>query len=138
MSTPSTILIIGAGQAGGCAAAALRQNGFGGTIALVGHETHRPYERPPLSKGVLGGDQAEESLFLHKPEFHSSLNLDWVGGVAVESIDAAARTARTSSGEELAFDRCLIATGGRARLLPDLPPDAPNVHYLRGIDDVRR
>jgi 3-phenylpropionate/trans-cinnamate dioxygenase ferredoxin reductase subunit len=138
MSTPAAILIIGAGQAGGCAAAALRQVGFEGRITLVGHEIHRPYERPPLSKGVLGGDQADDCVFLHKPEFHSSLDLDWVGGTVVADIDPVGRIAKTSEGAELAFDRCLIATGGRARAMPALPDDAPNVHYLRGLDDARR
>lgn len=138
MTLPESILIIGAGQAGGCAAAALRREGYEGRITLAGIEPHRPYERPPLSKAVLHDAGAEETLFLHKPDFHDSLKMDWRPGAEVRSLDVAARCARTASGETLAFDRCLLATGGRARLLPGLPPDAPNVHYLRGLDDARR
>jgi 3-phenylpropionate/trans-cinnamate dioxygenase ferredoxin reductase subunit len=135
---PDSILIIGAGQAGGCAAAALRREGYGGRITLAGAEPHRPYERPPLSKAVLHDAGAEASMFLHKPDFHDALEMQWLPGADVQSLDAAARLARTASGETLAFERCLIATGGRARLLPGLAPDAPNVHYLRSLDDARR
>ena len=138
MTMPDSILIIGAGQAGGCAAAALRREGYGGRITLAGVEPHRPYERPPLSKAVLHDAGAEASLFLHKPDFHDGLEMQWLPGADVQSLDAAARLAHTASGDMLAFDRCLIATGGRARPLPGLPPDAPNVHYLRGLDDARR
>jgi len=138
MSTPASILIIGAGQAGGCAAAALRAEGYEGRITLAGVEPHRPYERPPLSKAVLHDASAEETLFLHKPEFHDGLEMDWLPGADVQSLDVGARLARTATGDALDFDRCLIATGGRARLLPGVPPDAPNVHYLRGLDDARR
>ena len=59
MTLPESILIIGAGQAGGCAAAALRREGYGGRITLAGAELHRPYERPPLSKAVLHDASAE-------------------------------------------------------------------------------
>nr|WP_314623341.1 FAD-dependent oxidoreductase [uncultured Noviherbaspirillum sp.] len=138
MTMPESILIIGAGQAGGCAAAALRRDGYTGRLTLAGAEAHRPYERPPLSKAVLHDASAEESLFLHKPDFHDGLEMDWRPGVDVQSLDPQAMIARTTSGEALRFDRCLIATGGRVRLLPGAPPDAPNVHYLRGLDDARR
>jgi 3-phenylpropionate/trans-cinnamate dioxygenase ferredoxin reductase subunit len=138
MTMPKSILIIGAGQAGGCAAAALRREGYQGRITLAGVEPHRPYERPALSKGVLHDASAEEALFLHKPEFHDGLEMEWLAGADVQSLDPGARLARTASGESLAFDRCLITTGGRARLLPGLPANAPNVHYLRCLDDARR
>lgn len=137
MMPPSNILIVGAGQAGGCAAAALRREGFEGVITLVGAESHRPYERPPLSKAVLGSDSADDSIFLHKAEFHAGLDLNWLPSVHVEEIDAAARIARTAQGRQMAFDKCLIATGGRARPLPGIEPGAPNVFYLRHLDDAR-
>jgi 3-phenylpropionate/trans-cinnamate dioxygenase ferredoxin reductase subunit len=138
MTMPKSILIIGAGQAGGCAAAALRREGYQGRITLAGVEPHRPYERPALSKAVLHDASAEEALFLHKPEFHDGLEMEWLAGADVQSLDLGARQGRTTSGESLAFDRCLITTGGRARLLPGLPSNAPNVHYLRDLDDARR
>jgi 3-phenylpropionate/trans-cinnamate dioxygenase ferredoxin reductase subunit len=138
MTPPESILIIGAGQAGGCAAAALRREGYTGRLTLAGAEPHRPYERPPLSKAVLHDASAEESLFLHKPDVHDALDMDWRPGVDVQSLDTQARTAHTTSGEALHFERCLIATGGRVRMLSGVPPDAPNVYYLRALDDARR
>jgi 3-phenylpropionate/trans-cinnamate dioxygenase ferredoxin reductase subunit len=135
---PNGILIIGAGQAGGCAAAALRANGYAGRIVLAGAEMHRPYERPPLSKALLLDADADDSVFLHPPAFHAGLELDWRPGVQVAALDPASRLAHTDAGDAIRFDRALLATGGRARLLPSLPPQAPHVHYLRGLDDARR
>jgi 3-phenylpropionate/trans-cinnamate dioxygenase ferredoxin reductase subunit len=133
----SRILIIGAGQAGGCAAAALRKKGFSGRITLVGDEYHRPYERPPLSKSVLMDQTSEDSVFLHKDDAYHALALDWCPGVQVHNLDTQAQRAVTSRGEELPFDRCLIATGGRVRLLPGVPRGTANVYYLRDLDDAR-
>ena len=65
---PSTIVIVGAGQAGGWAAQALRSEGFAGRVVLIGDEAHPPHERPPLSKAVLSGAAAPESTRLMKPE----------------------------------------------------------------------
>ena len=137
MTQPREILIVGAGQAGGCAAAALRREGFAGHIVLAGAEAHRPYERPPLSKAVLDDASADEGIYLHKPEFHDGLGLDWHPNAQVAQIDTANRVATMADGREFAFDRCLIATGGRARVLPGLSADAPNVFMLRGLDDAR-
>jgi 3-phenylpropionate/trans-cinnamate dioxygenase ferredoxin reductase subunit len=133
----SNILIVGAGQAGACAAATLRREGFAGRITLAGAEPHRPYERPPLSKAVLSDARAEEGIFLHRQALHDELDLVWRPGLTVDAIDPAAGLATTADGERLAFDRCLIATGGRARPLPDLPVGSSNVYYLRGLDDAR-
>lgn len=134
----SSILIVGAGQAGGCAAAALRREGYAGRITLAGAEPYRPYERPPLSKTVLDDPLAEERAFLHKPDFHTESGIDWRPSMHVEAIDPAARVATTSDGARLEFDKCLIATGGRPRPMPGIPSDAPNVCYLRELDDARR
>ena len=138
MTQPSDILIVGAGQAGGCAAAALRREGYAGRILLAGAEAHRPYERPPLSKAVLESAANDDGIYLHKADYHDGLGLDWHPNATVAQIDAANRIALMADGKKLSFDRCLIATGGRARALPGLPADAPNVFTLRGLDDARR
>lgn len=132
----STILIVGAGQAGGCAAATLRQEGYQGRIVMLGAESYAPYERPPLSKGVLDGSKAESSIFLQKPEFYDECKIEWMPDVHVTGIQAQNRTAHTSDGAVIAFDKCLVATGGRPRRFPGLDEDMPNVHYLRGLADV--
>jgi 3-phenylpropionate/trans-cinnamate dioxygenase ferredoxin reductase subunit len=138
MQQPASILIIGAGQAGGSAAAALRREGYAGRITLAGAEAYRPYERPPLSKAVLHDRRADDSVYLHKQDFYEGLHLDWMPGVQIEAIDPATRTAYRPDGRTIGFDRCLITTGGRPRSLPGLSDTAPNVVYLRSLDDARR
>ncbi|MGH2345504.1 MAG: FAD-dependent oxidoreductase, partial [Chloroflexota bacterium] len=69
MST-ETFVILGAGQAGGRAAETLRREGFEGRIVLVGAEPDRPYERPPLSKGILLGESTPEQAFLRLAEYY--------------------------------------------------------------------
>lgn len=131
------ILIIGAGQAGGSAAAALRKKGFSGSIVLAGDEAHRPYERPPLSKDVLTGTAAEDKVFLQDEAAYDALALQWRPGVTVRVLDVDARLAVTTDNEELPYDCCLLATGGRARRFPGVAQDAPNILYLRSLDDAR-
>ncbi|WP_161993174.1 NAD(P)/FAD-dependent oxidoreductase [Lacisediminimonas profundi] len=138
MPDPESILIIGAGQAGGCAAATLRGEGYAGRIVLVGAEQHRPYERPPLSKSVLSDPESEPGIFLHKPEFHEGLKLEYLPGTRVSDLDPAGKVAHTADGGQIPWDRCLLATGGRVRLLPGVPEGMANVYYLRELDDARR
>jgi 3-phenylpropionate/trans-cinnamate dioxygenase ferredoxin reductase subunit len=130
-----SIVIVGAGQAGGWAAKTLRDEGFAGRITLVGIEPHPPYERPPLSKGVLAGSAAVESCYLFKPEAFATLNLDFRAGVRATKIDRAARAVHLESGESVGYDKLILATGGEARRLPVPGGDGPRVHYLRTLDE---
>jgi len=122
------IVIVGAGQAGGWVAATLRQAGHAGEIALVGEESHPPYERPPLSKEVLLGQKPPESTYL------------WPKGLAVSAypgrralrIDRAEKRVLLSDDTVLAYNKLVLATGGRVRRLPNLP----QAHYLRSIEDA--
>ena len=72
-----SVVIVGAGQAGGWAAQTLRKEGFAGKVCLIGEESHRPYERPPLSKAVLSGEASAESTRLFNIEAFEKLGLDW-------------------------------------------------------------
>lgn len=131
-----TIVIIGAGQAGGWAAHTLRQEGWAGRIVLLGDEPHPPHERPPLSKAVLAGTAAPDSTALFKPEAFAALNLDWRPGVRVQRIDRAARQVLLQGGSAIDYHRLILCTGGRARPLP-VPVDAAvQVHLLRTIADA--
>ena len=123
-----TIVIVGAGQAGGWAAATLRQSGYGGEIALVGEEVHPPYERPPLSKEVLLGMKPPESTHL----FPRGLAVTAYPGRRAERIERADRRVLLSDGTALCYDKLVLATGGRVRRLPQLG----NAHYLRTLDDA--
>jgi len=131
-----TILIIGAGQAGGRAAETLRAHGFDGKVYLIGDEQHRPYERPTLSKTVLTAADDTEcfSAWLHSSEFYGTNNIDWLAD-RVEHLDVARRVATLESGRNISFDKCLFTTGGRARHLPNLP-DSRRVSTLRTLADA--
>jgi len=133
-----TILIIGAGQAGGRAAETLRAQGFGGLVLLVGDEEHRPYERPALSKTALTAldDHDCFNAWLHSSDFYETRRIDWMAD-SVEQLDVMHRTATLESGRSISFDKCLITTGGRARRLPGTP-DSRHVFTLRTLQDAMR
>lgn len=133
----STIVIVGAGEAGAIAAAELRQQRFEGRIVLIGDEPHAPYERPPLSKDVLLKPDAARCA-IHADDFYATHAIELKLGVAVDAIDASARTVTLKSGETLAYDRLLLATGARVRRLPMLDALGEHVHTLRTLDDAHR
>jgi 3-phenylpropionate/trans-cinnamate dioxygenase ferredoxin reductase subunit len=128
------IVIVGAGHAGGACAIALRENGFEGSITLVGEERHLPYERPSLSKTFLSS-QAEPD-FLADAARWAQLGVDVRLGAKAGEIDRSRKRLILSDGEAIGYDRLVIATGGHARALPI--EDHGRVHYLRHIDDARR
>ena len=131
-----TILMIGAGQAGGRAAETLRAHGFDGRVFLIGDEKNRPYERPPLSKAVLTAAHDNEcfSAWLHSSEFYGVNKIDWLAD-SVEKLDVIRRVATLQSGLRVRFDKCLLTTGGRARHLASVP-DSRHVFTLRTLPDA--
>ena len=131
-----TIVIIGAGQAGGWAAQTLRKEGFAGRLVLIGDELHPPHERPPLSKAVLAGEAVPQSTWLQKSDAFDALALEWRPGIQVRRIDRAAKRLELADGETLSYDKLIMCTGGRARTLPIPGADAPGVNTLRKIDDA--
>jgi 3-phenylpropionate/trans-cinnamate dioxygenase ferredoxin reductase subunit len=134
----STTVIVGAGQAGGDLASALRQLGYTGRIILIGEEPVVPYRRPPLSKAFLSGEVSEEALYIKTREAYAKHGIELRTGLRVQAIDRVAHTVTLSDGSRLAYDKLALTTGGRARRL-DLPgADKSNVHYVRTIDDIRR
>ncbi|MBS0341210.1 MAG: FAD-dependent oxidoreductase [Proteobacteria bacterium] len=136
MGEGQTIVIVGAGQAGGWAAQTLRNEGFAGRVVLIGDEPHRPYERPPLSKAVLAGQAPAGSTALMKPEAFDKLDIDWRPGTAVSAIDRTARLVRLQTGDAIGYDKLILCTGGRARRL-DIPgADLPGVFTLRNLADA--
>ena len=134
MSTGS-IVIVGAGQAGGWAAKTLRAEGYAGRIVLIGAERHPSHERPPLSKAVLSGAAAPETTHLFKPDEHAALNLDFRAEVRVTRIDRAAKRVELAGGESVPYEKLILTTGGTARRLPVPGGDSPRVLYLRTIED---
>ena len=136
MNTGS-IVIVGAGQAGGWAAQTIRKEGFAGRVFLVGEEPHRPYERPPLSKAVLSGEASAESTHLINMEAFEKLELDWRPSVRATSIERVDRQVLLSTGESIGYDKLILCNGGRARLMNIPGADLPGLFTLRTIDDAR-
>jgi 3-phenylpropionate/trans-cinnamate dioxygenase ferredoxin reductase subunit len=134
----ATTVIVGAGQAGGDLATALRQWGYGGRIVLIGDEQAVPYRRPPLSKAFLLGDVGAEPLFLKPREAYQKHDIDLRTGTKVTSIDRMAHTVSLDDGRSLEYSKLVLATGGRARRLNLPGAEKPNVHYIGTIDDVLR
>ncbi len=135
MSSQPTFVVIGAGQAGGRAVEAMRAEGFAGHIVLIGDEAYRPYERPPLSKQLLIGDDGPERVFLRSEAYYREHGTELRLGSAAVAIDRGARRIRLAGGDTLAYDKLLIVTGAWARRLAVPGSDLPGVHYLRNIDD---
>ena len=129
-------LIVGAGAAGQAAAEALREGGFCGRVALVTPETHPPYDRTKLSKGFLSGDAGPDALRLRGADFYERHGLEVWTDREVTALDPDGKTATLSNGETVAFDACLIATGGTPRRLPVPGADLDGVHVLRSWADA--
>ena len=135
-STNGHVVIVGASLAGLRAAESLRREGFRGRLTLVGDEPCEPYDRPPLSKQVLTGRAAPESTVLPQAR---GLDVEWRLGTAAVGLDLSDKRVRLADGDEVGFDRLLIATGTRARPWPN-PVEAAldGVVTLRGRDDAKR
>ena len=130
------IVIVGGGHAAGQACASLRQEGYKGDIVVIGDEPYLPYQRPPLSKQYLSGEHGIEKVQLRPAKFYADQNVTVRLGERAESIDTAAHTVTTSGGVTIAYEKLLIATGGRPRRLSIPGSNLAGIHYLRGIDDV--
>lgn len=128
-------LLIGSGLASGQAARQIRERDPDGSITLVGEEPYVPYDRPPLSKEFLRGEKPREELFFDPEQYFHDHGVDLVLGVAVQQLDLATKTAILANAEAIAFDKALIATGGRPVRLKLPGGDLPGVHYLRTLDD---
>ncbi len=128
------IVIVGAGQAGGNAAVAAREAGYEGPITLIGAEEHLPYERPPLSKEALLAPTLPPPKLLFSPEKLTQRGIATMPGVRVEAIRAAAREAVLADGRALAWEKLLIATGGRPRALA--VPGGEHALLLRTYEDA--
>ena len=132
------VLIVGGGHGGAQAAIALRQNGFAGTLAIVGEEPELPYERPPLSKDYLAGDKAFERILIRPTAFWEERQVSMLLGQRVTAVDPAAHIVRTESGEEYGYGKLIWATGGHPRRLTCPGYDLVGVHGVRARADVDR
>ncbi|MER7681121.1 FAD-dependent oxidoreductase [Streptomyces sp. NPDC096934] len=128
------VVVVGASLAGLRAAETLREKGFTGSLTMVGDEPYEPYDRPPLSKQVLLGRATPDHTSLPR---RRALDARWRLGVAASGLDMAARRVRLADGDEVEYDRLLIATGVRARPWPkESEAELDGVFVLRTRDDA--
>lgn len=119
MLTPNDhVVVVGTGLAGWKFAHHIRELGFAGMLTMVGEESQRPYDRPPLSKQVLLGKWNLEELALATPEEWDQLSAEWIMGDAATHLDVAAKSVTLASGRKVSGTHVVIATGVRARSLP--------------------
>jgi NADPH-dependent 2,4-dienoyl-CoA reductase/sulfur reductase-like enzyme len=128
------VAVVGASLAGLSAARSLRKQGYDGRLVVIGDETHRPYDRPPLSKEFLAGALGEADLALETDG--EDLRAEWLLGTRATALDRAERAVRLADGREVRADGVVIATGAAARTLPGSEGLA-GVHALRTLDDAR-
>jgi 3-phenylpropionate/trans-cinnamate dioxygenase ferredoxin reductase subunit len=132
------IVIVGAGHAGGSAAALLRQFGWKDPITLIGEEPLAPYQRPPLSKAWLKGEADGESLALRPAAFYVDQNIALHLSTRVEAIDRAARMVRLADGAAMPYEHLILALGSRARRIPLPGIELDGVLELRTVADADR
>jgi 3-phenylpropionate/trans-cinnamate dioxygenase ferredoxin reductase subunit len=135
MNANQAYVIVGASLAGAKAAEALRAEGYDGPLVLIGDETERPYERPPLSKDYLLGKAERESIYVHPQSWYAENGVDLRLGVSVASIDPEAHEVRLADGGQVGYARLLLATGSSPRRLPVPGAALPGVLYLRRVAD---
>jgi 3-phenylpropionate/trans-cinnamate dioxygenase ferredoxin reductase subunit len=133
-----TFVLIGGGLAGAKAAETLRSEGFEGRVVLVAEEPEVPYERPPLSKGYLLGNDEREKARVHEPGWYEENDVELRTGTPAVALDVAGRRVELGSGESLAYDKLLLATGSAARRLAVPGADLDGVRYLRTLADSDR
>jgi NADPH-dependent 2,4-dienoyl-CoA reductase/sulfur reductase-like enzyme len=131
-------VIVGASMAGAKAAETLREEGFGGSIVLLGEEQERPYERPPLSKGYLLGKEEKGSIYVHEEGWYAENGVDLWLGVTATSLDLGSREVGLADGGTVGYDRLLLATGAAPRRLSVPGADLDGVLYLRRVGDSER
>ena len=137
-SSPTSVVIVGAGAAGGAAAEMLRREGYDGPVTMIGADEFLPYDRPNLSKDYLAGNAPEEWIPLRPPEFYREQKIDALTHTTVTGIDPKSKKIMLSDGRSLGYGALLLATGAAPVHLEIPGGDLPHVCYLRTLEDSRR
>src|SRR5260370_1013058 len=117
MRNEQGMVIVGASLAGARAAEALRAEGYGGPLVLIGAEDEIPYERPPLSKDYLMGKHGRDKIYVRPREWYSEHDVDLRLGTTVTAVEAAAHKIVLEGGDQLGYEKLLLATGSSPRRL---------------------
>jgi 3-phenylpropionate/trans-cinnamate dioxygenase ferredoxin reductase component len=140
-STRNPMVIIGVGLAGGNAAATLREEGYRGSVVVIGREPTIPFGRPPLSKTYLRSEESLDAWYVRPADWYADHDVELRRETSVAAIDSAAHVLTLDSGEELGYSKLLVATGGQNRKLTVPGADLPGIHYLRTLaecDAIKR
>ncbi|CDO37202.1 dicamba O-demethylase ferredoxin reductase subunit DdmA [Novosphingobium sp. KN65.2] len=129
------VVIVGAGHGGAQCAIALRQNGFEGTITVIGREPEYPYERPPLSKEYFAREKTFDRLYIRPPTFWAEKNIEFKLGTEVTKVDPKAHELTLSNGESYGYGKLVWATGGDPRRLSCQGADLTGIHAVRTRED---
>jgi 3-phenylpropionate/trans-cinnamate dioxygenase ferredoxin reductase component len=124
-------LLVGGGMASAHCATELRKRGAEGEILLVGREPEPPYERPPLSKEYVRGEATRADAHVHPAEWYEENGVELVTGKNVMGLDLRERTAKLQGGEEVGFEKALVATGANVNILRVDGAELEGIHYLR-------
>ncbi len=131
-----SVVIVGAGHAGGQVAASLRQLKYEEPITLIGSERYVPYQRPPLTKEYLRREEGLDRVTLRPETFYEKNDISLMLGCEVQSIDRNQKVVVLDGNEDIQYDKLVLATGSTP-ILPPIPgTDLQGVHLLRTIDDV--
>src|SRR5215212_6505072 len=130
------ILLIGGGIASATAAATLRAEGFAGSILVVGRELDAPYHRPPASKGYLMGRETKDDALVHPAGWWDEHDVELLTRTSVMALDPAAKTAKLSTKQEVAYGLALVATGAMVRRLSVEGAQLDGIHYLRALGNA--
>src|SRR6266704_6617262 len=135
----SKFVIVGGGMVAGYAAKQMVELGLKpGELTILSADTSVPYERPPLSKGFLAGKDTEESILINPADFYRQHGIDVRLRCQVDGIDSGKKALHLQTGEELGFEKLVLATGARVRTL-DIPGSKlAGIYYLRSIEDSKR
>ncbi|MEE8290415.1 MAG: FAD-dependent oxidoreductase, partial [Candidatus Tectomicrobia bacterium] len=132
----TSYVIIGGGLAAVAAADALRRRDKTGRLMLIAAEPHPPYDRVPLSKEYLLGEMERDQVFLRRPRFYERNKVELILNQAATALDLNTRQVTLANGTQIAFDKLLLATGGRPRRLPIPGDDLDGIYYLRNLEDT--
>jgi 3-phenylpropionate/trans-cinnamate dioxygenase ferredoxin reductase subunit len=129
-------LLIGGGLAAANCARWLREEGAEGSILLVGRESDPPYNRPPLSKKYLGGQESREDALFRPDEWWGDQGIELLTRTSAMKLDAESRRVKLSNGDEVTFEKALLATGSNVRRLRAEGGDLDGIHYLRSFGNA--
>jgi 3-phenylpropionate/trans-cinnamate dioxygenase ferredoxin reductase subunit len=126
-------LLIGGGLAAGNCARHLREEGAEGEILLVGRELDPPYNRPPLTKTYVRGEESREDILFRPDDWYPEQRIELLTRTSVTKLDVSARVATLSDKQEIQFEKALLATGSNVRIIHADGASLDGIHYLRTL-----